>query len=123
VLPATTGSGLSAMETSATSAGVVVDPDAVALFGVVGSDVAEETVAVFAIVVPSGAAGDTCVVSVNCCGVAGASVAVEQSIVVVPLQLHPAGGAIETNCTCGGSVSVMTTLAASLGPLFVTVIV
>ena len=91
-----------------------------------GSDV-DVTVAVL-LLGPIGAASAICTVIVNVAVVPAVSAAIEQETVPVPpteglLQMNagPVGCASETNVVLGGRVSAIVTLAASEGPLLVTV--
>src|SRR5688572_25154063 len=100
-----------------------------ALLPGVGSVVAEETVAVLAMIVPSGTSLSTFTTRTNVAVAPAASVGLVD--VTVPPELptagsmlfQPAGSTNDTNVVPGGITSVSVTLAASLGPLLVTVIV
>jgi hypothetical protein len=76
---------------------------------------------------PSGAATATCTTMENVADVPAVSVAMEQETAPVPptegfVQMNdgPVNCDSETNVVFGGSVSAIVTLAASDGPLFVT---
>src|SRR5689334_14960739 len=97
----------------------VVVPDALALFGVVGSGVLLLTVAVFVIVVPGGVDAGTCATSVMVDD-PGARVAMVQ--LIVPVQLQP-GALTDWNVSPGGRGSASATSDASFGPLLTTEIV
>jgi hypothetical protein len=90
-----------------------------------GSAVALETVAVL-LTAPATAGPAT--VSVNVPPAPLASVGMVAVTVPVPptagvVRVHPAGAVIEVKVVPGGSTSLMETLAAGCGPLFVTVMV
>src|SRR5213083_3765563 len=98
------------------------------LFMRFGSKVAELTVAVLAIVLPSSAAALTWTTRVKVAVAPLASVAVVQFTVpgeptAGVVQLQPAGVGIDWNVVCGGNGSFMVTLAAAFGPALLTVIV
>jgi hypothetical protein len=125
--PAVTAAGaVLVIAISAVATTVAVD-DAL-LFPGVGSVVAEVTVAVFVIVEAFAAAGEMLTATVS---VAVAPTGTVTAVhVIVPVA--PAGGVVqvkagpdvcvwEANVVLAGSVSVKVTLAASDGPLFVTV--
>src|SRR5438093_701212 len=128
VPPGRTGSGesLLAIARSASARTVVV---AVAvLLARLGSKVVELTVAVLAIVLPSGAAGLTWTTRVNVAVAPLASVAVVQLTVPVKpaagvVQVQPAGVGIDWKVVSGGSRSFIVTLAAAFGPALLTAMV
>lgn len=128
-LPAGTGSGASVLVT-ARSADVVVVVVAVApLFADVESGVGDDAVAVLVIVVPLAVVGLTRTTMVKMAvGGAGAMLPmVHETVPVVPTpgaaQLQPVGASSERKVVLDGTVSVIVTLAALLGPVFVTPIV
>ncbi len=93
-----------------------------------GSLVLPETKAVLEMVVPFGVPAPTLTTNVNVPDVFADMFALEQEIVpVLPTdgveQVKPARLASETNVVFVGTVSVITTLTALLGPVFVTMIV
>src|SRR5438034_867290 len=128
VPPGRTGSGESVlvMARSASARTVVV---AIALLlPVLESAVVELTVAVLAIVLPSGAAGLTWTMRVKVAVAPLANEAVVQFTVPVEptagvVQVQPAGVGIDWNVVCDGNGSFMVTLAAAFGPALLTVIV
>jgi len=92
----------------------------------VGSEVDDDTVAVL-LLGPTGAAGAICTTMENVADVPAVSVAMEHETVPVPpdgglmqVKAGPVNCDSETNVVFGGSVSDIVTLAASEGPLFVT---
>src|SRR5438093_695886 len=98
------------------------------LFRRFGSKVAELTLAVLAIVLPSSAAGLTWTARVKVAvaplasdGVVQFTIPGEPAAGVV--QLQPAGVGIDWNVVSSGSGSFMITLAAAFGPALLTVIV
>jgi len=98
------------------------------LFALFGSDVGVATVAVLLTAVPADVAGSTTTSSANVATAPAAIGDVEQTIVpFVPaggvVHDQPAGTESAVNRSGAGSTSVIVTLAASLGPLFVTVMV
>jgi hypothetical protein len=112
-----------------TFGGVPTDTDEVELlFALFGSAVGVVTVAVLLMAVPADVAGSTTTSSANVATAPVAIGVVEQTIV----PFVPAGGVVHDQPACAesavnrsgaGSTSVIVTLAASLGPLFVTTIV
>ena len=102
----------------------VVDALALLFVGLL-SGVVALIVAVSVMVEPLLALGGTLNVNWNAADAPAASVAMVQMTGPVPLQLN-AGPAVcdtETNVVPAGTVSVSVTLAASEGPLFITVTV
>jgi len=107
----------------ATMAGAVAE-----LLPLLGSGTALAALALLLIAVPGAVPGATVTLSVNGALLAAGSEAIEQ--VMVPLlpaagvvHAHPAGQERDVNRSGAGRTSDIATLAASLGPLFVTVIV
>src|SRR5438477_254535 len=97
---------------------VVVAAELLARFG---STVAELTVAVLEMIVPSGVVGLTWTASVKVAvaplasdGLVHVTVPVDPTAGVV--QVQPAGLDIDWNVVCAGSGSVIVTLAAAFGP-------
>ena len=78
----------------------------------------EVTLAVF-VTVPAAAAGLT-VATIGTTTLAPLARDAVVQVTSLPLTVHvvPAGGVTETNPTPGGRVSVITVLAAAVGPLF-----
>ena len=98
------------------------------LFAAFGSEAAELTLAVFVIVVPTGVAALTCTTRVKVAVADTMSeLFVDVTFPVAPtagvVLIQPAGAVNETNVVLAGIASVSETLVASLGPLFVTLIV
>ena len=98
------------------------------MFAAFGSEAAELTLAVFVIVVPTGVAALTCTTRVNVAVADTMSeLFVDVTFPVAPtagvVLIQPAGAVNETNVVLAGIASVSETLVASLGPLFVTLIV
>lgn len=109
--------------------GVATEADeAELLFALFGSEVGVVTVAVLLMAVPAEVAGSTTTSSANGATAPAVIGDVEQTIVpFVPTagveHDQPAGTESAVNLSGAGSTSVIVTLAASLGPLFVTVMV
>jgi hypothetical protein len=109
--------------------GVLTAADEVELlFALFGSEVGVVTVAALLMAVPADVAGATTTSSANVATAPTAIGVVEQTIVpFVPaggvVHDQPVGAASAVKRSGAGSTSVIVTLAASLGPLFVTVMV
>ncbi len=105
-----------------------VAPVVAELFAELGSVVPLETVAVLEIDEPFAAFALTLTTSVKVLDAFAAMLALEQETLPIPptagvVQVNPAGLASETNVVFAGKVSAIVTLAALLGPVFVTMIV
>src|SRR5438034_1034468 len=125
VPPGRTGSGESVLVMARSASARTVVVAMAVLFMRFGSKVAELTVAVLAIVLPSGAAGLTWTTRVKVAVAPLASVAVVQFTVpgepaAGVVQLQPAGVGIDWNVVSGGSGSFIVTLAAAFGPALLT---
>ena len=109
---------------SAVASAIVVTAVELLLAGVGSAD--DVTIAVL-LLGPRGAATAICTTMEKVADVPAVSVAMEQETVPVPptdgfvqMKAGPVGCDSETNVVFAGSVSVIVTLAASDGPLFVT---
>lgn len=119
--PAATGSGESVLvtERSAPVPEVTMVVSVSELFALTGSLTAEDTDAVFVIVVPLGVAGFTFTTIENVAVASSANEATGQVTDPVPPTdgvAHPAEGETETNVVLVGVASVRTTLVAVSGP-------
>ena len=124
LFPAVTVAGpLLIIETSALVETVVLAVEL--LLPALGSEVVDATVAVLLMVDPEAADGETLATSVNAAVAPGSSVAMLQETVapVVQVNAGPLFCDSETKDVPAGKVSVQSTVAASEGPAFETVIV
>jgi hypothetical protein len=125
LLPAATVVGVAEFETAKTES--VVGPTtsvAVAvLFALLGSEVADDTIAVWLITVPVAVPALTSTLKVMVAGVLGARL-VSVQVSVASVQVHPAVVVVnDTAVVFAGKVSVRVTLVAVLGPALFTVCV